>query len=99
MKTPFALIALGTVCFACPALADHHITSAGFEIVETNAKGQATKVSKDGQTYNVCMGDQKDSCINPREAGLKSGNQPLSYWPGKPASEFDKPLPAEDPGT
>jgi len=99
MKTPLVLIALGAAFAATPALADHHVTSAGFEIVETNAKGQVTKVSKDGQTYTVCMGDQKDSCINPREAGLKTGNRPLSYWPGKPASEIDEPLPAEDPGT
>ena len=95
------LIAVGAAslafAFASPALAEHHMTKEGFEVVETNAKGQATKVSKDGQTYAVCMGDNQDSCINPREAGLKWGNRPLSYWPGKPASQIDEPLPAEQP--
>lgn len=82
---------------ASPALAGNHMTKEGFEVVEKNAKGHATKVSKDGQTYDVCMGDNQDGCINPRAAGLKWGNHPLGYWPGKPASKIDGPLPAEKP--
>lgn len=80
-----------------PATADDHMTSKGWTIVETNAQGKATKVSKDGFTYDVCMSDAQDSCINPREAGLNFGNWPLNYWPGKPASEFDGPLPPKPP--
>lgn len=83
--------------FAVPAAAQTATTSQGFTVVETNAKGQATKVSKDGKTYAVCMSDAQDSCINPREAGLKFGNNPLSYWPGKPASEIEGPIPATPP--
>lgn len=43
--------------------------------------------------YPVCKGDLDDNCINPREAGKDWGNRPLNYWPGKPASEIDRPLP------
>ena len=50
-----------------------------------------------GAEYPPCKGDQKDSCVNPREAGLNYGNRPLQYWPGRPASEIDEPLPAEKP--
>lgn len=90
MKTLIAATAL--VCLAAtPALADHHMakphmTSTGWTVVETDAKGKATKVSKDGMTYAVCTSDNSDNCINPREAGLKWGNVPLTRWPGKPAS-------------
>lgn len=47
--------------------------------------------------YPPCRGDMQDSCVNPREAGLDYGNRPLGYWPGRPASEIEGPLPAEDP--
>ena len=39
--------------------------------------------------YPVCQGDETDSCIQPREAGLNYGNRPLDYWPGEPASLND----------
>ena len=38
--------------------------------------------------YPLCSATIRDSCINPRQAGLKSGRQPLPYWPGRPASEI-----------
>jgi len=47
--------------------------------------------------YPPCRGDRQDSCINPREAGLDYGNRPLDYWPGRPASQIDRPLPASQP--
>ena len=56
-------------------------------VVERDARGRATKVSVDGTEYLVCSRTVVDSCINPRQAGLNFGNVPLSYWPGKPASE------------
>ena len=90
MKMFAAIAATGALLgLAAPALADHHMTSAGFEIVETNERGQVTKVSKDGKTYDVCMAEDQDGCINPREAGLDWGNRPLDYWPGQPASTMD----------
>lgn len=58
------------------------------EVVETNARGQATKVKIGANMYDVCMNEAQDDCINPRAAGLKWGNRPLSYWPGKPASQM-----------
>lgn len=79
-------LALG---LTAPAMADNHENKAPKpEVVETNAKGQATKVKIGDNTYDVCMTESQDSCINPRAAGLKWGNRPLSYWPGKPASEM-----------
>lgn len=39
-----------------------------------------------GSEYPVCRGDQQDSCIQPRAAGMNWGNRPLDYWPGEPAS-------------
>lgn len=77
-----------------PALADNHMENKADwkaqspEIVETNARGQATKVRVEGKVYEVCMTENQDSCIQPRAAGLKWGNRPLTYWPGKPASEM-----------
>ncbi|MFN2100390.1 hypothetical protein [Altererythrobacter sp. MF3-039] len=86
--------ATGTLAFtAAPALADHH-GEAKAEVVETNAKGHATKVKIGEKTYEVCTSDAQDGCINPREAGLKWGNTPLNYWPGKPASKIEGSLPA-----
>jgi nitrous oxide reductase accessory protein NosL len=57
------------------------------EVVEKDAKGHATKVSIDGQVYPVCTATVTDGCVNPRQAGLKSGNSPMNNWPGHPASE------------
>ncbi|AKM07289.1 hypothetical protein [Pelagerythrobacter marensis] len=47
--------------------------------------------------YPICSREIQDSCINPREAGKNYGNVPLDYWPGRPASEIEGPLPAEEP--
>ena len=53
------------------------------EVVQTTPAAAAA-----GTAYPPCKGDMQDHCINPREAGLKYGNVPLKYWPGKPASEI-----------
>lgn len=36
----------------------------------------------------VCSANQQDGCIN-SYAKNKTGNRPLNYWPGKPASDMD----------
>lgn len=54
-------------------------------------------VPADGK-YPPCKGKVQDNCINPRQDGLKYGNVPLDYWPGKPASEIKGPIPAQKPG-
>lgn len=40
----------------------------------------------------VCKKGQQDGCINGWEKN-KTGNKPLNYWPGKPASEIPGPKP------
>lgn len=49
-----------------------------------------------GDDLPVCTPNQQDGCINSWEKN-RTGTRPLNYWPGKPASEIDTPLPAEDP--
>nr|WP_137678128.1 hypothetical protein [Parerythrobacter lutipelagi] len=91
MKKFFAAVVATGLTFSAGsfAMANHHAgDTMKPTVVETNARGQATKVEIEGKTYAVCMSDKQDACINPREAGLKWGNRPLSYWPGKPASEM-----------
>lgn len=90
MKALFAAAAAtGLALTAAPAAADDHGTKAKSpEVVETNQRGQATKVRIEGKVYDVCMKEDQDGCINPRAAGLKWGDRPLDYWPGKPASDM-----------
>lgn len=98
MKTLIAAsaITVAAMFHAVPALADNHEEKKPV-ILETNEKGQATRIMLGDKTYAVCMNETQDSCINPRAAGLKWGNRPLAYWPGKPASQIDQPLPAKKP--
>ncbi|QZH74452.1 MAG: hypothetical protein JY451_12325 [Erythrobacter sp.] len=104
MKT-LAILAIGGLAFAAPALAAPQAQQepqAGqatpvAEVIARDDRGRATRVRVDGREYDVCEGDQADDCINPREAGLNFGNVPIDYWPGRPASEIDGPLPAEAP--
>lgn len=63
------------------------------EVVETDDKGQPTRVRIGETLYYLCNEERQDSCINPRDAGFDFGNRELTYWPGKPASEIDAPLP------
>lgn len=65
------------------------------EVVERDADGRATKIRVEGRVYDVCDENSTDGCINPREAGLDFGGVPIDYWPGRPASEIDGPLPLE----
>ncbi|QKG71841.1 hypothetical protein [Erythrobacter mangrovi] len=44
----------------------------------------------------ICKPDQQDNCINGWEKN-RTGNRPLEYWPGLPASEIEEPLPATRP--
>ena len=85
MKKIIAAAALaGLATVAAPAIADDHGMKA--KVVETNARGKATKVEIEGKVYDVCTSDNSDGCINPREAGLKWGNYSMKYWPGEPIS-------------
>ena len=44
----------------------------------------------------ICEAGQEDNCINSWEAN-RTGNRPINYWPGRPASEIDGPLPVDEP--
>lgn len=79
-----------------PAMADHHEAPKA-EVVEKDANGKPTKVRIGDNVYDICTKDGQDSCINPRDAGLDFGNREIDYWPGKPASQIDEPLPLEKP--
>lgn len=50
-----------------------------------------------GDDLPVCSADQQDGCINSWEKN-GTGNRPLEYWPGRPASEIPGKLPAKKPG-
>lgn len=54
--------------------------------------------SASGDNLPVCSAKQQDGCIN-SWAKNKTGNRPLEYWPGKPASEIPGKLPAKKPGS
>ena len=95
-KLVFAAATGSLALMGAPALADHHGEMKA-EVVEKDAKGKATKVKIGDKIYDVCTADNQDSCINPRDAGLNWGNRELNYWPGKPASQIDGPLPADKP--
>ncbi len=58
------------------------------QILERDPQGRVTKVRLDGQDYAVCTAQGQDGCINPREAGLPTGNVPFQDWPGKTGTEI-----------
>ena len=115
MKTKLLTIAALAGAIAMPAVAQGQAAVEPAPVSETAPAAPAAKpaiavvsrgsdglpevVSIDGQTYKVCKGEVQDSCINPRTAGLNFGARDLQYWPGRPASEIDTPLPAEQPAT
>lgn len=90
-----ALAALG-VAGGSPAYAKtwhkkhHKMHGQKAHVVKRNKHGRAIEVSVNGKTYAVCDMKVKDNCINPRQAGLNFGNEPLDHWPGHPASEKGK---------
>lgn len=65
------------------------------EVVQTTP---ARTPAADGE-LPICSQDAQDNCINAWEAGKRGPgvNRPLEYWPGRPASEIDEPLPATRP--
>jgi hypothetical protein len=67
------------------------------EIIAWDTDGKPDRVRVDGYEYKLCKGGQTDSCINPQDAGFDWGGREIKYWPGRPASEIDGPLPDERP--
>lgn len=60
-------------------------------VVERAANGRPTSVRIEGVVYPVCLTENQDSCIQPREIGLGFGDRPLQHWPGVPVSERRAP--------
>ena len=60
------------------------------EVSQTTPSGYKAADSED---LPVCAEGQQDGCINSWEKN-GTGNRPIDYWPGRPASEIDGPLPA-----
>jgi hypothetical protein len=95
MKTVNLLlvISMATLASAVPLAAQAQSTDQSgrqqAEIIQRGPDGRASVVRIGGRDYPVCTGAQQDGCIEPRTAGLKWGDRPLSYWPGKPASEIN----------
>lgn len=67
------------------------------EVVQTAPASATATANVDGKDLPVCKADQQDGCINSWEKN-KTGNRPLNYWPGKPASEIDGKMPANPDG-
>lgn len=92
---------------AVPAAADHHASGAKHAEADTTGSTPAPRFvrsevtqttpagyqSADGEELPVCAEGQQDGCINSFDKD-GTGNRPLEYWPGRPASEIDGPLPA-----
>lgn len=78
-----AMIGLAACMLGTATLADAAPAAPRPEIVERDSRGRAASVRIDGQVYKVCSAQVTDSCINPRQAGLNFGNQPLNRWPEK----------------
>lgn len=78
-----ALLSGATMASARPASDNQEAT-----VVQRDAAGHAVRVAVDGTEYAVCRGEMQDDCINPRQAGLHFGNEPLDHWPGRPASDM-----------
>ncbi|MBX7496392.1 hypothetical protein K3172_11055 [Qipengyuania sp. 6B39] len=64
------------------------------EVTQTTPAGYQAPTA--GADLPVCTPNQQDGCINSWEKN-KTGNRPLEYWPGRPASEIKGKLPAEQP--
>ena len=106
MKTLY--LAGAALAFAAvPAAADHHASGEQHAQADTTAATPAPRFVRsevtqttpagykaaEGEELPVCAEGQQDGCINSFEKN-GTGNRPLQYWPGRPASEIDKPLPA-----
>ena len=68
-------------------------TTQGNVVFVSREMAQAPKKAAVTGDLPVCTANQQDGCINSWEKN-KTGNRPLEYWPGRPASQIDGPLPA-----
>jgi len=80
MRIFLAAIALSVI--TTPSMAqDRRDDGQTVKVLERDERGRATKVEVGGQVYSVCMNENQDSCIQPRQAGLNWGPRPASRFP------------------
>jgi len=94
-----ALSAVLAIVLAAPAAAadEEKQEKPKAEIIGYGPDGKPDRVRIDGYEYKLCRGGQTDSCINPQDAGFDWGGKEIDYWPGRPASEIEGPLPEHQP--
>ncbi len=86
-----------TASAATTAAASASTSEPRFVSNEVTQSTPAEYTAASGENLPVCSAQQQDGCIN-SWAKNKTGNRPLEYWPGKPASEIEGKLPAKKPG-
>ena len=89
-------LAVAGVVFAIPAAAQTtpapKIEYVSNEMVQQVPESEAPKTGD----LPICKKDQQTNCINSWDVN-KTGNRPINYWPGRPASEIEGPLPLNKP--
>lgn len=86
-----------TATTATTAAANANTRAPRFVAREVTQTTPSSYKAASGDNLPVCSAKQQDGCIN-SWAKNKTGNRPLEYWPGKPASEIPDKLPAKKPG-
>jgi hypothetical protein len=95
------MISATLLALAAPAIAANEKAPAEpkpkVEVISVGTDGKPDVVRVDGFEMKVCKGAVQDGCINPQDAGFDWGGKEINYWPGRPASEIDGPLPVDKP--
>ncbi len=79
MKKLIWIAALTTLVAVAPAQATTHRHG---KMHHHGAAARPDHITVDGKDYKVCTGTIQDDCVNPRQAGLGFGNEPInSYHP------------------
>lgn len=93
------MIASATSTAATTAAASASTAAPRFVSREVSQATPANYVNASGDDLPVCTANQQDGCINSWEKN-RTGNRPLNYWPGRPASEISEErgtLPVDKP--
>ena len=91
--------ASATATTATTAAASASTAAPRFVSREVTQSTPSSYVKASGDDLPVCTPNQQDGCINSWEKN-GTGNRPLNYWPGRPASEISEErgtLPVDDP--
>ena len=93
-KILLTAVVTATAALAVPAAAQTapKINYVSQEMVQQVPKEEEPKTGD----LPICKKDEQTNCINSWEAN-KTGNRPINYWPGRPASEIKEPLPLNKP--